>query len=156
MQRSPTVRPEYLHQALRELVRHPVRTIVPPWSWKAATCTAMMRALAFFASNLRSGPQQATKALVVEAFFAVFAGGLIGAVSQYLRDSKPLWTTALFVSFVLPGAITLAQAGVYHFAGTQHQAPGLCRPSSLRLSQLLTLGTLCAMVPCWEASNKQR
>lgn len=61
----------------------------------------------------------------------MFAGGLIGAVSQYLRNTKPLWATAVFLSLVLPGAMTLAQAGVHHFAGTQHQSSGLVASSLL-------------------------
>lgn len=98
---------------------------MPPWSWKAAACTATVRALAFFASNLRAGRQQATKAMVVEALFAVVAGGLIGAVSQYLRRAKPLWATALLLCIALPGVMILAQAGVHHIARTQHQSGGL-------------------------------
>jgi hypothetical protein len=125
MQRPTSIPPDYLNQALPEMVRHPLRTIVPPWSWKAAACTAAVRASAFFASNLRSGRRQAAKAMVVEAVFAVFAGGLLGAVSQYLRRARPLWATALLLCFALPGAMTLAQSGVHHIAGTQHQSSGL-------------------------------
>jgi hypothetical protein len=125
MERPSSATPQHLYQALEEMAHHPLRTIVPPWSWKAAACTAVIRALAFFAANLRSGREQATKALVVEAIFAVLAGGLIGAISQYLRNTKPLWATATFLTLILPGAMTLAQAGVHHVAGTRHQSGGL-------------------------------
>jgi hypothetical protein len=125
IQPSSSASPAHLNEALKEMLRHPLRTIVPPWSWKAAACTATLRALAFFAANLRSGREQATKALIVEAIFAVFVGGLIGAVSQYLRSTKPVWETAIFLSLVLPGTMTLAQAGVHHIAGTRHQSSGL-------------------------------
>ena len=107
------------------MVHHPLRTIVPPWSWKAAVSTAAFRGLAFFASNLQAGREQATRAMVIEAVFAVFAGGLIGAISQYLRHTKPRWATALFLSLVLPGAMTLAQGGLHRVAGTRHQSSGL-------------------------------
>ncbi len=125
MQRSTTTPPVNLKQALPRMLRHPFQTIVPPWSWKSAACTAAIRGLTFFASNLRAGCQQATKALVVEAIFAVFAGGLIGAVSQYLRRAKPLWAAALFLCLALPGLMTLAQAGVHHLAGTPFRTGGL-------------------------------
>jgi hypothetical protein len=63
----------------------PVRTLVPPWSWKAAAFAAAFRGITFFATNLRAGQGEATKALVVEAVFAFIAGGLIGAISQQLQ-----------------------------------------------------------------------
>lgn len=84
-----------------------------------------MRALAFFATNLRSGAREATKAMLVEAVFAVFAAGLIGAISQQLRKAKPLWATALLVWAGLPGVMLLAQLGVHHLAHTPHQSGGV-------------------------------
>ena len=107
------------------MLRHPIRTIVPPWSWKAAAFSALLRALAFFATNLRSGEREATKAMLVEAVFAIFASGLVGAISQRLRDAEPLWATALLVWAGLPGVLLLGQAGVHHLAGTPHLSGGL-------------------------------
>ena len=107
------------------MIRNPIRTIVPPWSWKAAACSAVVRGLAFFATNLQFGHSAATKALLVEAVYAVFAGGLIGAVSQQLRRAKPLWATALLICIGLPGVMTLAQLAIHHFAGTPHESAGL-------------------------------
>ncbi len=125
LMRPSSIPPADLFQALQEMARNPLRTIVPPWSWKAAACTAAVRATAFFVSNLKSGDKQAAKALLVEAAFAIFAGGLIGAISQHLRRAKPVWATALLLCIVLPGVMTLAQAGVHHIAKTQHQSAGL-------------------------------
>ena len=87
--------------------------------------TAVLRSVAFFATNLRSGPGQATKALVVEAIFAIFAAGLVGAISQQLRAAEPLWATALLVWAGLPGLMLLAQVGVHRLAGTPHLSGGL-------------------------------
>ena len=107
------------------MIRNPIRTIVPPWSWKAAACCAIVRSLAFFVTNLQSGHSAAAKAMLVEAVYAIFVGGLIGAVSQQLRRAKPLWATALLICIGLPGLMTLAQAAIHHFAGTPHQSGGL-------------------------------
>jgi hypothetical protein len=125
MQQTPSPPPEDLLQALREMIRNPVRTIAPPWSWKAAACTAVVRAIAFFATNLQSGRDKATKAMLVEAVFAIFAGGLIGAISQHLRRARPLWATALLICAALPAVMTLAQFGVHHLAKTPHESGGL-------------------------------
>jgi hypothetical protein len=107
------------------MIRNPIRTIVPAWSWKAAACSAVVRGLAFFVTNLQSGHSAATKAMLVEAVYAIFAGGLIGAVSQQLRRAKPLSATAPLICIGLPGVMTLAQLALHHFAGTPHQSAGL-------------------------------
>jgi hypothetical protein len=124
LRRSPPP-PEDLPQALWQILRCPVLTLVPPWSWKAAACSATIRAATFFITNLRSGSWVATKAMLVEAIFAVVAGGLIGAISQQLRSAKPLWATAFVVWAGLPGAMLLVQFAVHRMAGTPHLGGGL-------------------------------
>jgi hypothetical protein len=125
MQDAARTPPEDLRQALSAMVRNPIRTIVPPWSWKAAASSAVVRPHAFFVTNLQSGHSAATKAMLVEAVYAIFAGGLIGAVSQQLRRARPLWATAVLICIALPGLMTLAQLAIHHFAGTPHQSSGL-------------------------------
>jgi hypothetical protein len=125
MVKKPLAAPESLWQALSAMIRNPIRTIAPPRSWKAAAWTAAIRAFAFFVTNFRSGHSAASKAMLVEAVYAVFAGGLIGAISQQLRLSKPLWATALFICVALPGLMTLAQVGIHRLAKTPHQSAGL-------------------------------
>lgn len=122
-QKSST--PVNLPHALREMVGHPLRTLVPPWSWKAAAFAATVRGLAFFITNIRSGRGEATKALVVEALFALITGGLIGAISQQLRRAEPLWATAAVVWIGLPGVMLLAQSGVHRLAHTPHLSGGI-------------------------------
>ena len=117
--------PVNLRRALHEMVVHPVCTLVPPWSWKAAAFTATVRGLAFFVTNLPSGRKEATKALIVEAVFALFAGGAIGAISQQLRRAEPVWATAAVVWIGMPGVMLLAQSGVHRLAKTPHLSGGL-------------------------------
>ena len=63
--------------------------------------------------------------MAVEALFAIFAAGLVGAISQQLRKTKPLWATALLVWLGLPGLLLLAQIGVHRLARTPHLSGGL-------------------------------
>src|ERR1700684_1839401 len=125
MQPNRSKTPEELTQALKQMLRSPVKTLVPPWSWKAAAFSAVLRSATFFVTNIHSGRWQATKAMLVEAVFAVFAGGLIGAISQQLRRAKPLWATAVLVWVGLPGLMILAQLAVHRMAGTPHLSGGL-------------------------------
>ena len=118
-------RPVHLRQILRNIVREPVRTLVPPWSWKTAAFAAAVRGAAFFITNVQAGRGEATKALVVEAVFAFVTGGLIGAISQQLRNAEPLWGTAAVVWIGLPGMMLLAQSEVHRLAHTPHLSGGL-------------------------------
>jgi hypothetical protein len=116
---------EELRDALRNIVLHPVRTLVPAWSWKAAGLSALLRATTFFATNLRAGRFDAVRAGLVEAIFAVFAAGLMGAVSQKLRLAKPVWATGMVVWFAMPMTMLLAQFSVHKLASTPHMGMGL-------------------------------
>lgn len=111
--------------ALRDIALHPIRTLVPAWSWKAAGFSALLRAATFFATNLRAGRFDAVRAGLVEAVFAVFAAGLMGAVSQKLRHATPVWATGLVVWFAMPFTMLVAQYGVHRLAGTPHLGMGL-------------------------------
>ena len=97
-----------LYSALRDIVFRPVKTLVPPWSWKAAALSALLRGITFFVGNLRSGYQHALQAMMVEAVFAIFAAGLIGAVSQRLGASRPVWVIAAIVCLGLPALMVPA------------------------------------------------
>ena len=116
---------EELSHALREIILRPGRSLLPAWSWKAAGMSALLRAATFFATNLRAGRFDAVRAGLVEAVFAVFAAGLLGATSQRLRLTKPIWATGLFVWLGMPLAMLLAQFGVHKLAGTPHMGTGL-------------------------------
>jgi hypothetical protein len=118
-------RTEELGTVLGQMLRHPVRTLMPVWSWKSAGVSALLRASTFFWTNLRSGEFDAIRAGLVEAVFAVFAAGMLGAVSQRLRLAVPAWKTALVVWLAMPLAMLLAQFGVHKLAGTPHLGTGL-------------------------------
>ena len=117
--------PDDLYSALRDIVYRPVKTLVPPWSWKAAALSALLRGITFFVGNLRSGHQHALQAMMVEAVFAIFAAGLIGAVSQRLRASQPVWETAAIVCLGLPALMVVAQLGVHRAAPPPHVGAGV-------------------------------
>jgi hypothetical protein len=124
MEQTPSS-PVNLRHALHEVAVHPLQTLVPPWSWKAAAFAATVRGLAFFVTNLPAGRGEATKALIVEAVFAFLTGGVIGAISQQLRRAEPVWATAAVVWIGMPGVMLLAQSGVHHLAKTPHLSGGL-------------------------------
>jgi hypothetical protein len=117
--------PADLWTILRRMVRNPVQSIAPPWSWKAAIFSSVLRASTFFAINLRGGRQIAIRAMIVEAAYAIFAAGLVGAVSQQLRKARPLWATLSVVLLGLPGIFVLGQSCVHRAAHTPHVAGGL-------------------------------
>ena len=129
MNSTETVQPDALDTtlgaALRDIVLRPRTTLFAAWSWKAAAISAVIRATTFFATNLRAGSHKALRAMLVEAVFAIFAAGLLGAVSQRLRLARPVWATALVVWLLMPLLMLLAQMTVHHAAGTPHLGTGL-------------------------------
>lgn len=125
MTTKPQQREEELGHALRELVLHPGRNLLPAWSWKAAAMSALLRAATFFGTNLRAGRYDAIRAGLVEAVFAIFAAGLLGAISQRLRLAKPIWATGLVVWLGMPMGMLLAQFGLHKLAHTPHMGTGL-------------------------------
>jgi hypothetical protein len=114
-----------LSEALRDIVMHPIKSLWPAWSWKAAGMSALLRAGVFFWTNLRAGEMRATRAGLVEVVFAIFAAGVMGSVSQQLRKARPVWVTALFVWLGMPAAMLFAQLGVHKLARTQYMGTGL-------------------------------
>ncbi len=117
--------PTNLWDTLGNMLTHPIRTIVPPWSWRAALFTAIFRALTFFVTNLAAGEKAALRAMAVEFAFAIVAGGLAGAVSQQLRRSEPLSATLLFIAGILPGTFVVVQLALHKLAHTPRLAGGL-------------------------------
>jgi hypothetical protein len=126
---SPTARPESAEETLREAVadlfRRPLFNLVRAWSWKAALISAMLRAGTFFATNLRAGKHKALEAMLVEAAFAIFVAGLMGAVSQRLRAAQPPWATFTFVCLFMPLLLLITQTAVHRAAGTRYLGTGL-------------------------------
>jgi len=122
---TPTSPSSHLSTALLDLVRHPRTTLVASWSWKAATISALLRASLFFATNVRASTHKALHAALVEAVFAIFAAGLMGAISQQLRCANPVWATGIVVWLGMPGLMFFAQRAVHRSAGTPHTTIGL-------------------------------
>jgi hypothetical protein len=116
---------EPLAEALGDVLRHPARTLVAAWNWKAAAMSALLRALLFLFTNLHGGRRHALQASLLEAGFAIFASGLMGAITQRLRAARPLWATALMVWLVVPALMSAAQFAVHHLGGTAHVRAGL-------------------------------
>lgn len=114
-----------LRDALLSLALRPGTMLFAAWNWKTAAVSALVRASVFFGTNRRTGPHGAVRAMLVEALFSIAAAGLLGAVTQRLRWTRPAWATALIVWLALPAAMVALQAGVHHLAGTRHLRTGL-------------------------------
>jgi hypothetical protein len=125
IRQEPSPPPNDLYSALRDITLRPFKTLKPLWSWKAAILSALLHGVTFYISNLRSGHERAAAAMVVETVFAVFASGLMGAVSQRLRASHPVLATASIVCLGLPALMVMAQLGVHHAARTPHVGAGV-------------------------------
>jgi hypothetical protein len=118
-------RTEPLGIALADILRRPVTNLLGVWNWKAASISVLIRATVFFTTNLRSGRSSALRASLVEAAFAIFAAGLLAAVTQRVRHAQPVWATALFVWLGVPAMLLCIQTTVHTLGGTPHMRTGL-------------------------------
>jgi hypothetical protein len=89
-----------LRDALRDIVLHPVRTLVPAWSWKAAGFSALLRAATFFVTNLRAGRSDALRAGLVVWFAMPFAF-LLAQYGVHRLAGTPYLGMGLALSFCL-------------------------------------------------------
>lgn len=116
---------EPLIAALVDILRRPVANLLRAWNWKAALVSVLLRSTVFFFTNLRGGRGAALRASLVEAAFAVFAAGLLAAVTQRLRYARPVQVTGLFVCLGLPALLVCVQSTVHSLCGTPHMKAGL-------------------------------
>lgn len=114
-----------LSRALADLARHPRTLLLAPWNWKAAASSALIRGAIFLAANLRAGGHRALRAMFLEAVFAIFASGVMGAMTQRLRSTRPFLATAAFVWLAMPAAMLAIEALLHHSFGTPHLRAGL-------------------------------
>ncbi len=117
-------RDSLLHACV-DVVLHPKRNIFRIWSWKTAAMSAVFRAGIFLFTNRHTGLLSDLGAGAVEAVFSIFASGLLGAVTQRLRNVRPLWATALTVWLGMPALMLVAQLEVHRLGGTAHVRAGL-------------------------------
>jgi hypothetical protein len=100
------------------MLRHPLRALSEGFNWKTAVLSAILRALMFFLTNLRSGHSLALRATLVEACYATCASGVFGMITQRIRSARPAWLTGVMVWFALPASLLSLQYFVHRFFGT--------------------------------------
>lgn len=88
------------------------------FNWKMAVLSAGMRAAIFFCANLRAGHSQALRATLVEAVYATISMGLLGTLTERIRNARPAWLTALAVWAAMPLAALAAELAVHHAFAT--------------------------------------
>ncbi len=100
------------------VLRHPFRSLVVRWNWKAGLMSAFLRSIIFLCANLSAGSHKALKAMLVEAVYASLASGVFGAITQRIRNARPEWLTGLVISIGLPGTLQFLQYWVHYWMGT--------------------------------------
>ena len=109
---------------MQSMRKHPF-VLLGEWNWKAATFSAIIRGLIFFATNRHSSHAMAWRAMAVEVVYATAAAGVAGAVTQRLRYAHPARQTALVLLLAVPLTMLVAQALVHQLAGTPRIGAGL-------------------------------
>lgn len=114
-----------LGRALGEILRRPLPVLIESWNWKSASVSALIRGVIFLTTNLRAGGHRAVRAMIVESLFAILVAGVMGGVTQRLRDARPIAATALVIWLLLPACMVSAEAAVHLAFRTPHMKAGL-------------------------------
>jgi len=109
----------------KDIVVHPVGTLVMSWNWKSASLSAMLRAPVFFFSTLRHGWAAISLAVVVESLYAAAISGCYGTFAEKMRYASPLWVSALLVTVAAPAVLLYFDYLVHHWAGTPNLRRGI-------------------------------
>ena len=92
-----------IHGAAFEILRHPFRTLVLNWNWKAAIISSVLRAPIFFAAYLatKQGFRMALGAMAVQFIFRAITGGTNGSIIQSFSKVEPAWHAVVTIPFIL-------------------------------------------------------
>jgi len=86
-----------------EILRHPFRTLILNWNWKAAIISSVLRAPIFFVAYLahRQGLLMAFGAMAVQFIFRAGTGGTNGAIIQSFSKIEPAWHAIVTIPVIL-------------------------------------------------------
>lgn len=117
--------PPSITSALIEIAKSPVQTLVLGWNWKAAFFSALIRATIFFFTTLKAGAAAALTATLAEAIFAAVVVGILGSITQRLRNATPAWLAGVVVSVFLPMVLQILQYWFHLALHTPHLKAGM-------------------------------
>jgi hypothetical protein len=112
-------------RTLIRIAKSPIQSIILCWNWKAALMSALIRAGIFFFTTLSAGRRQALTAMLAEAVFAAALSGVLGAITQQLRNAQPEWLTGTIVSVVMPAILQFLQYWLHLALRTPHLRAGM-------------------------------
>jgi alpha-1,6-mannosyltransferase len=116
-------------QVLSALLGQP-QQILFLWNWKAAWLSLLLRGPIFLAATIRRGFLASLSVLLTEFFIGATTAGFYGALMQNLRNSTPVWLTAVFLVVVVPAFFQLFEFAIHTLRGTAH----------LRAAEIVSLG----------------
>ena|SRR5271165_2453007 len=108
-----------------QLLRHPFRSFIKEWNWKAAVLSCVLRVPIYIATTFKSGWHAAALAGLVEASFTTAAAGVYAAFTEAVRDAQPESTVGVLLLIVLPAVMVALDALVHRLMHTPHLFAGV-------------------------------
>jgi hypothetical protein len=92
-----------LTEIAQYVVRHPMRSMILRWNWKAAALSAILRASIYLGTYffLKRGMAEAIGVTLSLSVFRFLFGGVNGAIIQAFRRVQPAWHAVLTVPILL-------------------------------------------------------
>jgi uncharacterized membrane protein len=91
------------------------------WNWKSALLSIMLRVPVFVIATVRRGPEVIAGAVLTEAVVCAFNAGWYAAITQVLRNRKPVWLVATIITVVMPLSGQIVEYAVHAWHQTPHR-----------------------------------
>jgi hypothetical protein len=122
---------------VKQIVRHPIDTLIWRWNWKAAVLSAFLRAPVFFVTYFRKdGLKMAIGAAGAQSAFRVVFGGANGSIIQSFSKVEPAWHAVLTVPLILAAFSHLMEFVVQ--SGFDRQTGARGKASAIVLSVIIS------------------
>jgi hypothetical protein len=96
-------------------------SVLSLWNWKSALLSVMLRAPVFAIATIRRGPEVVAGAVLTEAAVCAINAGWYAAITQVLRNRKPVWLVAIMITVIVPLSGQVIEYGIHVWHQTPHR-----------------------------------
>lgn len=94
---QPIINDTSIGGVMRDILRHPIDTVIYRWHWKSALFSGLIRMMIFLIGYQNQGTKIMLAAAGIQFIFRVSFGGIGGAVIQRFSKVEPPWHATITV-----------------------------------------------------------
>jgi hypothetical protein len=97
LKQEPTINDTSIGGVMRDILRHPIDTVIYRWHWKSALFSGLIRMAIFLIGYHNKGTEIMLAAAGIQFIFRVSFGGVGGAIIQRFSKVEPPWHATITV-----------------------------------------------------------